>query len=102
MDSGTVAHIAFLSAVSDGSEHIYASYQERVVMGLPEKHYLDQEVYVNIFVDSGDGNYDYVCNHVFPAYLSDPEEEIRDEEPCMAGIDPGIFKGTASESTADR
>ena len=72
----TVLH---MKCSEDQRQQIMDAYQEVVVMGLPEKHYLDQEVYVNIFVDSGDGNYDYVCNHVFPAYLSDPETEIRDE-----------------------
>ena len=41
---------------------------EHVAYKLPEEHYLDQSVCVNIIVDTGDGNYDFVLNDVYPHY----------------------------------
>ena len=41
---------------------------KRQAYKLPEEHYLDQSVCVNIIVDTGDGNYDFVLNDVYPHY----------------------------------
>lgn len=41
---------------------------EHVAYKLPEEHYLDQSVCVNIIVDTGDGNHDFVLNDVYPHY----------------------------------
>ena len=46
---------------------------------LPESHYLDQTFEVNIMVDTGDGNYDYVLNSVYPAYCGRYKETIDDK-----------------------
>lgn len=34
----------------------------------PYDHYLDQEFYVNIVLDTGDGNYDFTLNYHYPAW----------------------------------
>lgn len=39
-----------------------------VYFDLPEKHYLRQKFAVNIIVDTGDGNYDFTLNDLYPAY----------------------------------
>jgi len=52
---------------------------ELIVFKVPVEHYLKQRVCVNIMVDTGDGNYDYVCNHVYPAYDGRLENPIDDE-----------------------
>ena len=41
---------------------------DMVYYELPEKHYLEQTFYVNIMVDSGDGNYDHTLNAVYPCW----------------------------------
>lgn len=41
---------------------------EMVYYRLPEDHFMGQEFCVNIMVDTGDGNYDYTLNSVYPAY----------------------------------
>lgn len=41
---------------------------EHVAYKLPEEHYLNQRVCVNIIVDTGDGKYDFVLNDVYPHY----------------------------------
>ena len=46
---------------------------------LPTKHFLKQKFPVNIFVDTGDGNYDFVLNHTYPAYDGDPDEPINEK-----------------------
>jgi hypothetical protein len=41
----------------------------------PEKHFLNQEIHVDILVDTGDGDYDLTCNNIAPAWGGcDPEE----------------------------
>ena len=51
---------------------------DRIEFLLPIDHYKSQDVYLNIFIDTGDGNYDYVLNHRYPAYGGD-DGEIPDE-----------------------
>lgn len=42
---------------------------------LPEQHFLDQEIHVDILVDTGDANYDFICNNIAPAWGGcDPDE----------------------------
>ena len=48
---------------------------ERVEVRLPEQHFLDQEIHVDILVDTGDANYDFICNNIAPAWGGcDPDE----------------------------
>ena len=46
---------------------------------LPEKHYLEQTFYVDIMVDTGDGNYDFVLNGVYPAWYGQYGARIDDK-----------------------
>lgn len=41
---------------------------EHICYLFPEDHYLDQTVCVDLIVDTGDGNYDFVLNDIFPHY----------------------------------
>lgn len=52
---------------------------ELVYFALPYDHYMKQSFYVNIMVDTGDGNYDYTLNNLYPAYCGYYNE---------GGIDP--------------
>lgn len=45
---------------------------------VPEEHYLEQEVNVDIVVDTGDMNYDYTLNAVYPHYNGREDDEIDD------------------------
>lgn len=45
----------------------------------PADHFLRQDVYLNVFIDTGDGNYDFVLNSVYPHYDADPDDEIDDK-----------------------
>lgn len=48
---------------------------EMVEVRLPEQHFLDQEIHVDILVDTGDANYDFTCNNIAPAWGGcDPDE----------------------------
>ena len=51
---------------------------ELVYFLLPEKHFLDQSFRVNIMVDTGDGNYDYVLNSVYPCWYGSYDQKIDD------------------------
>ena len=48
-------------------------------MNLPSKHYLGQKVCVDIIVDTGDENYDYVSNDMYPHYNGRIEDTIPEE-----------------------
>jgi hypothetical protein len=52
---------------------------ETVYIKLPYDHFLKQEYYVNVCVDPGDGNYDYVSNTIHPHYNGREGEAIPDE-----------------------
>ena len=52
--------------------------RELVSIDYPYEHFLKQEFCVNIFVDTGDGNYDYVLNCVYPHYNGRYGETIND------------------------
>jgi hypothetical protein len=48
---------------------------------LPEDHYLDQQIRVDIYIDTGDADYDFVSNAMYPHYNGRQElfEEIDEE-----------------------
>ncbi len=50
---------------------------------LPEKHFLNQEVLVDILVDTGDLNYDYTLNNFGPHYDARENEPIREESSLL-------------------
>jgi len=51
---------------------------EMILFNLPQNHYLQQKFFVPIMVDTGDGNYDFVLNTVYPAYCG-PDDDIDDK-----------------------
>lgn len=55
---------------SDACEEasIEAFIQENISILLPAKHFLEQDVLVNLFIDTGDGNYDFSLNPHYPCY----------------------------------
>ena len=52
---------------------------ERVNYEYPANHYLKQEFYVNVMLDTGDANYDFVLNSVYPCWSGSYEERIHDK-----------------------
>ena len=52
----------------DNEEFIVDWIREHVTIEIPTNHYLQQKVCVDIIVDTGDGNYDFVSNDMFPHY----------------------------------
>ena len=50
---------------------------------LPEEHYLNQEVLVDILVDTGDANYDYTLNNFTPHYDACDDEPISEESSLL-------------------
>lgn len=51
-------------------------FEERVYIKYPIKHFLDCTYHVNIFLDTGDGNYDFTLNSVYPSYCQDEPSQI--------------------------
>ena len=52
----------------DHEEFIESWIREHLFFRYPEDHFLKQTVCVNITVDTGDENYDYVLNNLYPHY----------------------------------
>ncbi len=52
---------------------VYEYVKECIDFDLPRDHFLDQEFCVNIMLDTGDGNYDYTLNSVYPCWYGRPE-----------------------------
>ena len=50
---------------------------------LPEKHFLDQDILVDILVDTGDLNYDYTLNNFGPCYNAQEYEQIPEESSLL-------------------
>ena len=62
---------------ADHEDFICDWIDENVYFNYPYRHYLNQDVYVDIIVDSGDGNYDYTMNELFGCIYS--EKGYREE-----------------------
>lgn len=50
-----------------------------IYFDVPRNHFLDQKFCVNIMMDTGDGNYDYVLNSVYPCWYGDSKEFHNDK-----------------------
>ena len=50
---------------------------------LPEKHYLKQEFYVNIMLDTGDGNYDFSLNSPYPCWYGSYDERLHEKSSLL-------------------
>ena len=53
------------------SEELSTYISENVSIDIPLDHYLDQKVCVNIVLDVGDANYEFVTNNIFPSYYGE-------------------------------
>ena len=59
----------YLDGLSDeDGEMLHDVLLELVCYNLPDDHYLKQTFYVDIMVDTGDGNYDYTLNSAYPCW----------------------------------
>lgn len=52
----------------DEGECVYDLIEEAVGVDYDMDHYLDQDVNIDLAIDTGDGNYDYTLNCTYPAY----------------------------------
>jgi len=57
-------------------DRIHDIIQELVWFKLPEEHFLRQSFYVDIMVDTGDGNYDYTLNSTYPCWYGNYKTPI--------------------------
>ena len=57
--------------------------QDMFYVKLPEEHFLNQEVLVDILVDTGDANYDYTRNNFGPHYNARENEPIPEESSLL-------------------
>lgn len=58
---------------------------DMVCIDYPTEHFLAQKFCANILIDTGDGNYDFVLNSVYPAYCGDYDEVI-DEKASLVWL----------------
>lgn len=66
-------------------EELMDTMYENMYIKYPEDHYLSQKFDVDIFLDTGDVEYDLSVNEIYPHYNSRGEEKIQDikEENCL-------------------
>lgn len=76
-------HSAFQMLTVHEEEAIMAFIQENISIFPPAKHFLEQSILVNIFVDTGDGNYDFSLNPHYPCFYGNRRGEPIDSK---AGI----------------
>lgn len=65
------------------TEIIMTYIQDNVIFDLPEEHYLKQTFCVNIMTDTGDGNYDYVLNAIYPCWYGRYEDTIDEKSSLL-------------------
>ena len=67
----------------EGSKYSWEEIDDELVemwyLKIPYEHYKQQEVCMDIFVDTGDMNYDYILNAVYPHYNGCEDDEIDDK-----------------------
>ena len=67
----------------EGSKYDFEEVDDELVemwyFKVPKEHYLEQEVCVDIVVDTGDMNYDYALNAVYPHYNGCKDDKIDDK-----------------------
>lgn len=69
----------FPEGMSDDDEEVISEkIKDTVYVFYPEDHYLKQEFYVNIGIDTGDGNYDYTPNATRPSWYGQYTDELND------------------------
>lgn len=62
--------------LTDEIEDMVVDYvRDNVSFHLPTRHFVEQELLVNIMVDTGDGNYDYTLNNLTNFYAEHDDEE---------------------------
>ena len=61
------------------SERIGELVNENLSFALPMDHFLNQEVAVDLMIDTGDGNTDYTANSVYPSYYGEKAIPIEKE-----------------------
>lgn len=69
----------FPQGLPEGADDLFRDMLlELVEYQLPDEHYLEQPFRVNIMVDTGDGNYDYTLNSVYPCWYGSYDDRIDD------------------------
>lgn len=67
----------------DHEEFIESWIHEHLYFQYPEDHFLKQTVCMNITVDTGDENYDYVLNNLYPHYNARLGDTISEESSLL-------------------
>lgn len=68
---------------SDAEEAVDGFVRDHVRFDYPEKHYLDQEFYVNIMLDTGDGNYDFTLNSPYPCWYGNYDARLDEKSSLL-------------------
>jgi hypothetical protein len=68
---------------ADYEDIIQDFFRDYVHFYISSKHFLNQEVKVNVIIDSGDGNYDYTLNNLTNWYADNETNEIDEESSLL-------------------
>ena len=83
VDNGEMAWDEDVAEWDEVEDEITTYIDEHVHWQPDYRHYLDQTVNVDVLIDTGDGNYDYVLNCVYPHYNGNGDDEIDDKAALM-------------------
>ena len=64
-------------------EEVDALIDEMIFWEFPEDHFLDQEFNIPLMLDTGDGNYDFTLNAVYPHWSDAPAEELDEKSSLL-------------------
>lgn len=67
--------------LGDAEDEFEAVMEELVCWTYPEDHFLKQEFFVNIMLDTGDGNYDYTLNSAYPCWYGQYDARLDEKSP---------------------
>ena len=78
--------IDFDALDEDDRETAVDTFRENTFFNLPYSHYLGQKIPVNIRIDTGDANYDFGINEVYPHYNGDYDTLAEDGVPDESAL----------------
>lgn len=69
--------------LGDAEDEFESAIEELVCWTYPEDHFLKQEFFVNIMLDTGDGNYDYTLNSAYPCWYGQYDARLDEKSSLL-------------------
>lgn len=73
----------YSSGLGGMEDEFESAIEELVYWKYPEDHFLNQDFFVNIMLDTGDGNYDYTLNSPYPCWYGQYEARLDEKSSLL-------------------